>query len=176
VPGVFAAQSIIEMMHACRSYARILVLALLLRPQISNAQNATAGSEASPSAPQSEATPSTIDTTGCLAIPGGEAQLHPLSKVCEFALTYRRSLPDFVCKQTTTNTGPHSTTVLEAEVTFEKGQEHYSKVFTSSKGPKENSSIEFISAGELGSDLVNLFETPTAATFRAPQKLSTPQR
>jgi len=60
---------------------------------------------------------------------------------------------------------------LEAEVTFEKGQEHYSKVFTSSKGPKENSSIEFISAGELGSDLVNLFETPTAATFRVPKEV-----
>ena len=168
MPDVFAAQNVIEMIRACRSYARILVLALLLRPQISNAQNATAGSEA---VPKSETTPSTIDTTGCQAIPGGKAQLRPLSKVCEFALTYRRSLPDFVCKQTTTNTGPHSTTVLEAEVTFEKGQEHYSKVFTSSKGPKENSSIEFISAGELGSDLVNLFETPTAATFRVPKEV-----
>ena len=98
------------MMPARRSYARILVLALILRPQIPNAQNATAGSEGS----QSEATPSTIDTTGCEAIAGGKAQLRPLSKVCEFALTYRRSLPYFVCMQTTTNTGPHSSTVFEA--------------------------------------------------------------
>lgn len=155
------------MRHACRSYSRILLLALILHPQISNAQNATAGSEAN----QSEATPSTIDTTGCEAIPAGKAPLRALAKVCEFALTYRHSLPDFVCKQTTTYTGPHSTTVFEAEVTFEKGQEHYSKVFTSSKGAKENSSIEFISAGELGSDLVNLFETPTAATFLVPKEV-----
>ena len=141
-------------MRACRSYPRVLVLAALLLPQICEAQSTT---------------PPAIDMTRCQAIAAGDAREHPLSKVCEFALTYRRSLPDFVCEQTTTSTGPHSIAVLEAEVTFENGQERYSKVTTSSKGPKANSAasaIDFVSAGEFGSDLVNLFKVPTVATFR----------
>lgn len=108
-------------MRVCRPYLRVLVLAALLLPQICDGQSTT-----SP----------TMDTSRCQAIAAGDAQERPLSKVCEFALTYRRSLPDFVCGQTTTLTGPHSIAVVEAEVTFENGQERYSKVTTSIGAPR----------------------------------------
>jgi hypothetical protein len=123
---------------------------------------------------QSEVGP-TVDTNRCEAIAAGDAQALPLARLCEFALTYRHNLPDFVCRQTTTSSGPHSTSVQNVEVTFEKGQEHYSNVSPSNNGRRTNSSLtvdpsNFQSAGEFGSDLVNLFKMPTEATFRPPKE------
>lgn len=94
-----------------------------------------------------------------------------MTAVCEFALTYLRRLPDFICEQTTTSTGAQSTIILKTQVTFEKGHEHYSIITINGKPPVEHSpatlkALSFISAGELGSNLVDLFTAPIAAEFQ----------
>lgn len=95
--------------------------------------------------------------------------MNSLTAVCEFALTYRLQLPDFVCEQTTTAAGPVWTTVMKAEVTFFKGYEHYSNVTINGK-PESNTrfagAFSFISGGELGSDLVHLFTAPLRTQFK----------
>jgi len=124
----------------CTSYPGILALAALVWPSTCEAQSTTAAApEVSAPAAASEAALPTIDTTHCPAIAAGDPRTSPLSAVCEFALTYRRELPDFICEQTTTTTGPKST-VLKAEVTFEKGHERYSNVTIDGKPPEANSS------------------------------------
>lgn len=120
---------------------------------------------------ESEAALPTIDTSHCPAIAAGDPWISPHSAVCEFALTYRRELPHFICEQTTTTTGPKSTTVLKAEVTFEKGHERYSNVTIDGRPPEANSSASAAwssssPAGELGSDLVDLFKPPIVAEFQ----------
>ncbi len=110
-------------------------------------------------------------TSHCQTIEAGDPRLSSLSALCEFALTYRRQLPDFICEQTTTSTSRGVTTVLKAQVTFEKGHERYSNITIDGKPPKTDSgstlsAIRVITAGELGSDLVDLFEPPIVAEFK----------
>ena len=94
----------------------------------------------------------------------------PLRASCEFALTYRGELPNFICEQTTTSTGSKWITVSKAEVRFEQGHEHYSKVTIDGKPTEPNSlstsAMAFITQGEFGSDLVNLFKPPIVAEFK----------
>jgi hypothetical protein len=147
----------------------MIALAALVWPPICNAQGSTTQSDASP--PASFTAPAAIDTSHCSAIVAGGSQTSPLSAVCEFALKYRRELPDFICEQTTTTTSPTSNTVLKAEVTFEKGHERYSNVTIDGRPPDAYSSasagiVSFLSTGELGSDLVNLFKPPIVAEFQ----------
>jgi hypothetical protein len=158
-----AAQNIAEVTRTYTSFPGILALAALVWSSTCDAQSAPAAAF--------EATPPAIDTSHCLAIAAGGPPTSPISALCEFALTYRRELPDFVCDQTTTTTGPKSTTVLKAEVTFEKGHESYSNVTINGRPPEANTSasastVKFISAGELGSDLVDLFRPPIVAEFQ----------
>lgn len=102
-----------------------------------------------------------------------------LSRVCEFALTYRRELPDFVCEQTTTSSAStgrsviplaaQPITVFKAQVTFEKGREYYSDITVNGKPLDPNSAdrtMNFMSFGELGSNLVDLFTPPVVAQFQ----------
>ena len=156
-------------MRKCTSYPGILVLVALVWSSTCDAQSAP---DAAPevSAPTA-ASETAIDTSHCLAIAAGDPPTSPISALCVFALTYRRELPDFICEQTTTTTGPKSTTVLKAEVTFEKGHERYSNVTIDGRPPAANASasasaVKFISAGELGSDLVDLFRPPIVAEFQ----------
>jgi hypothetical protein len=53
-------------------------------------------------------------------------------------------------------------------VTFEKGHERYSNVTIDGKAPTEDAvrAMKFISTGELGGDLVDLFKAPGAADFK----------
>src|SRR5271165_2611281 len=108
------------------------------------------------------------DTGQCQTLTQSNPGLGPLAHVCEFALSFRRELPDFVCEQTTTTS--HSKSRMDAQVTFEKGREHYSHVTVDGKPVQENSKAEkamaFISTGELGSNLVDLFREPLAPEFR----------
>jgi hypothetical protein len=99
----------------------------------------------------------------------------PLSAVCEFALTYRQELPDFVCEQTNTRRAKvhnrPSITVMKAEVTYQKGHEYFSNVTVNGKPYKDNSfantnPMGFVSVGEFGSDLVDLFNSPIGANFK----------
>jgi hypothetical protein len=120
----------------------------------------------------SETAPPDDDTSHCQAIAAGNPEMTPLVALCQFALTFRRQLPDFVCEQTTSSTGWRATTVMNAEVTFENGHEHYSNVTIDGKPPSVEAAraMKFISEGELGSDLVDLFRAPVAAEFKVGKK------
>jgi hypothetical protein len=149
-----------------RKSCRLVVVVALVWPAICDAQSAT-----TPPAAASESPPPTIDTSDCRAIASGDPHASMLHPVCEFARTYGRDLPDFICEQTTSSTGRWSTKVLKEEVRFEKGQEVYSHLIIDGKPVEANSSslasaIPFKSAGELGSNLVNLFKTPIVAEFQ----------
>jgi hypothetical protein len=93
-----------------------------------------------------------------------------LAGVCDFAQSYNHQLPDYICEQTTTRSESQATTVLKAQVTFEKGHERYSNVTVNGKPvdavSSSDSTIKFISSGELGSNLVNLFNPATVAEFK----------
>jgi hypothetical protein len=109
-------------------------------------------------------------TNHCEQFVASDPQMSPLHGACEFALTYRGELPDFICEQTTTSTGSTWITVSKAEVRFERGREHYYKVTIDGK-PTEWSSLPtspmgFISEGEFGSDLTDLFKPPIVAEFK----------
>src|SRR5271165_6816315 len=93
-----------------------------------------------------------IDTSYCSAIPAGDARLVLVSKLCEFALTYRRELPDFIAQQTTTTHQMSSTNVITAQVTFRRGHEHYSHITINGQHVPSTGrlprNVRFISAGE----------------------------
>ena len=83
-------------------------------------------------------------------------------------MTFRRLLPDFICDQTTKGTGGDTgPTVVNAAVTFEKGHEHYSNMTLNGEPLTAQAArtMELFSTGELGSDLVDLFQAPVAAEF-----------
>lgn len=153
----------------CRAmHCRILALAVFLWPLTGDAQTANEESIVRP-AVASEAAPSIIDTSHCKAVAAGEPNGDLVSAVCEFALTYYRALPDFVCEQTISMiVNPQLTRVLREEVTFRKGLETYSNVTIDGKAPTPAAmrTIGFISAGEFGSDLVDLFMPPVVAEFK----------
>ncbi len=145
---------------------RLLVFAVLGWFQVSGAQNPPLRSPLA-----SQFISSAVDTGHCRDIGAGDPRVRPLSAVCEFALTYLRQLPDFICDQTTTNHGPSATTLLKAQVRFVNGSEQYSHVTingapTDVVSPKMLSVLRFVSSGELGSNLVNLFTPPIVAQFR----------
>jgi len=107
------------------------------------------------------------DTSHCQSLATGDSRMAPLSDVCKFALTYLHELPDFVCEQTTRG----SDTVFKAQVTFEHGHEHYSDITINGKPFRKNSSalvsrMKVFSSGELGTNLVDLFEAPIVAQFQ----------
>ena len=114
-----------------------------------------------------EQTTARPDLSDCQGVGEGDPGRR-LVDLCEFALTFRHQLPDFVCEQTTTTS--HSKATMNAEVTFEKGHEHYSDLTVDGKAVKENWSMrkamDFVSTGELGSNLVDLFRLPRAPEFR----------
>ena len=92
------------------------------------------------------------------------------AKLCEFALSYQRQLPDFIAQQTTTFHGAKSKTILTAQVTYRKGQESYSLLTLDGEPITPNTSIppdvRFTSAGEFGSLLVSLFKVHGAIEFK----------
>jgi hypothetical protein len=114
------------------------------------------------------------DTNHCRPIASGDPRKEPLVDVCEFAVNFLRRLPDFVCDQTTTTEGRMTTTVVKEKVQFVGGHETYSDVTINGQPepPNEYNSYvtlgarKIISAGELGSDLVDLFAPPIAADFQ----------
>jgi len=108
----------------------------------------------------------------CAAISQSDAQLEPLSKLCEFALAYRRSLPNFICEQKTVSRahwlGGPQTMVMEAQVTYRNGVEQYSNVLINGKPGAVNAgpgAFTFQTAGEFGNELVDLFENSGRVQF-----------
>jgi hypothetical protein len=111
-----------------------------------------------------------IDISHCEQFAASDPRMSPLHAACDFALTYRGELPNFICEQTITTTGSKWITVSKAEVRFEQGHEYYSEVTIDGKPVEPNSlaasAMAFISQGEFGSDLVNLFRPPIVAEFK----------
>jgi hypothetical protein len=149
--------------HACFIIGMVLFHALVAHGQAPPPDNVDVGKAAA-----SESSP--IDTSDCQTFSIGDPRANKLSTVCEFARTFRRNLPDFICEQTTTSR-PWPNKVLKEEVKFEKGQEVYSNLIINGKPVGTNSALaasgmHFKSAGELGSDLIDLFKQPIVAEFQ----------
>jgi hypothetical protein len=156
-------------------YCRLLLLLAVSMPIAAVGQTAPAQSDPG----SSEQTPANVINCGTFA--ASDARLDLVSKLCVFALTYRRKLPDFIAEQTTTSHGARSTTVISAQVTFRKGVEHYSNVTIDGKPASADSIthsppefVRFTSSGEFGSLLIDLFAVPGAAEFKF-RKMSTLQ-
>jgi hypothetical protein len=105
----------------------------------------------------------------CGAFAAMDSKLDSVSKLCEFALTYRSKLPDFIAQQTTTSKGPVSTVVLTAQVTYHKGLEQHSQLAINGKplNPKNPVKVDLrlFTNGEFGPLLINLFEVPNTVAF-----------
>jgi len=145
-----------------------LLLGTVLASTATLGQDGAASSEA---ATQAGGAPG--NNANCERYAAGDPSLEPISKLCDFALSYRHRLPDFIVEQRVTSEGMSSKTVITAQVTFEKGLEHYSRVTVdgraapvSSITEKLPSSLGFSSTGEFGPALVDLFQVPDAVHFR----------
>lgn len=95
----------------------------------------------------------------------------PLVKTCEFARTYRRSLPNFICEQSVENSGlpgSEKPVVIHARVKYEDGEDTYSDVEVNGKPAAQGEQITRLSMatqGEFGSQFINLFRDPAVADF-----------
>src|ERR1019366_968524 len=149
---------------------RLLVLQAVLSSVACLAQAASPSQFASPSDPVQAAT-GLMDNSPCQAVTGGNQQLAPLAKLCEFALNYQRELPDFLAEMTTTERRSRLTTIVTAQVTLKQGHESYA-VMTVNGKPVDVGSVNdmpkvpmrFTSSGEFGALLVDLFH-PGEAEF-----------
>jgi hypothetical protein len=116
----------------------------------------------------SNQTPANVIDCGRFA--ASDASLDLISKLCDFALTYRHKLPDFIAQQTTTSHGPRSTVVIGAQVTYRAGLEQYSRITINGKPlpPKGRVPVDLhlFTSGEFGPVLINLFEAPDAVEFK----------
>ena len=126
-----------------------------------------AGQTAAPDAPPREEPGPLIDSSHCRTIMAADPRGTALSALCEFALAYRRQLPDFICGQTTTSHLPRGKIASEAQVRFENGHEHYSHVTVQGESKDGvGTVVGFQSSGELGTTLVDLFMPPVVAEFQ----------
>ena len=145
---------------------QVLFLMAALTPAVCAGQNAAALPLVAPA----QASGTTANVVNCRTIAAGDPSLDLVSKLCEFALTYRHQLPDFIVQQTTTFQGPHSTSVMTEQVTFRKGLENYSHLTIDGKPIPPDTplprNIRFTSAGEFGSNLVDLFAVAGATEFK----------
>lgn len=109
----------------------------------------------------------------CRAIAAGDARLEPVSRLCEFALGYQRSLPNFICEEETVSRatwlgGPAPSTI-RAQVTFQDGVEKHSNVLVNGapdRGIRSGTEAAFRTEGEFGRSLVDLFTPPLQPEFR----------
>jgi hypothetical protein len=116
--------------------------------------------------------PTAANVVNCGTFAASDARLNLISKLCDFALTYRSKLPDFIAQQTTTSEGMSKITIT-AQVTFQKGLESYSHVTIDGRPAPVSSitttlpnDIQFSSTGEFGPALLDLFKIPGAVDFK----------
>lgn len=110
------------------------------------------------------------NVVNCGEFTARDANLDLISKLCQFALTYRDKLPDFIVQQTTTSHGPQSTVVMTAQVTYHKGIEQQSQRMVNGKPMptkgRGNVDLRLTTNGEFGPLLINLFEIPDMVAFK----------
>ena len=110
----------------------------------------------------------------CDTLSTDKPDYQPLTKTCRFALSYRRSLPNFICEQNMENSAwpPSAPPVLiHAIVRYEDGRDSYSDLAVNGKPANEQTidsvqGISMATAGEFGSQLINLFRPPIVAAFK----------
>ncbi len=115
---------------------------------------------------------STAPIGHCQEIGAHNANMLLLSNLCESSQTYLQNLPDFICQETTTEKRDPFETVLNAEVTFVKGEEIHSHVTVNGRPLDDAASAKsnlmgFDSDGEFGLFLANLFKAPIVAIFKS---------
>ena len=158
---------------------RLLVLQAVLSSVACLAQPASPSQFASSPDPVQAAT-GLMDNSPCQAVQGGNQQLAPLAKLCEFALNYQRELPDFLAQTTITENQASSKTVVTAQVALKQGHESYAVMTVNGKPFEADSlnevpkgSMRFTSSGEFGAFLVDLFHPGEAEfQFRRQDKLN----
>lgn len=148
-------------------YCRVLLAAAIAFPSTLGAQTTA---QTNPTSPANDSDVGNL--LGCGRFAASDAKLKLISRLCEFALTYRHQLPDFIVQQTTTSEGM-SKTVIKAQVTFQEGVEQYSNVMIDGHPAPPSaltttlpSSIQFSSTGEFGPALLDLFKVPGATEFK----------
>jgi hypothetical protein len=149
-------------------YCRLLLVMAALTATAALAQTAPTQPDAAKPAPGAAA----ANAVNCASFAASDARLDLISRLCEFALSYRHQLPDFIVQQTTTSEGM-SKTVITAQVTFQGGLEHYSHVTIDGRPAPVSSittsppnEIQFSSTGEFGPALLDLFKVPGATEFK----------
>ena len=124
----------------------------------------------------------------CAAISLRDASLRHLSAVCESVKAMRRTLPNFVCEQTTQRhravsmrrggertSGDAVADVVTATVTFEDWKNRYDDIKIDGV-PVDTDMFDLdglSSMGEFASDLLSIFFAENAAAFRFRQKTKT---
>jgi len=155
------------MQTRCRAvsnqFFRLLLFLLVAIP--------AAHASAQEAAPPSQASDAAYTDLRCHGLGSNDTDGSLLAKLCEFALSYHRLLPDFIAQQTTTSRDARSSTVITAQVVFREGREYYSQLtINGNPVPTDKASlprnVRFTSAGEFGSMLVDLFAVPGTAEFK----------
>jgi hypothetical protein len=128
-----------------------------------------------PSAPQPtiESHGAQLTTSRCAAISTGHAELEPIARLCDFALSYHRSLPNFICKEEMASRpewpGGPPVVVTQADVVYQDGIEQRSNVRTDGKPITPETQPRFMTFqthGEFGNELIDLFTLPDEVTFK----------
>jgi hypothetical protein len=133
----------------------------------------TAAAQMAGTKPDRGVSPTEPAAVDCQAIAADDAKLNLVAKLCAFAVGYQNQLPNFIVQQTTTFESGAATTVMTAEVTFQRGLESYSRVTVNghpapvskiATGPADE--VQFSSTGEFGPALLDLFRVPGATQFK----------
>jgi len=153
-------------------HLRLAVLVLLLGTVLASIPSF--GQEGAPSTEgAAQAGGVAQNVAGCSTYAAGDPSLELVSKLCDFALSYRQRLPDFIVEQKVTSEGTYSKSVITAQITFENGLEHYSRVAIDGRAAPVSritshlpNEIRFSSTGEFGPALLDLFRVPGAIEFK----------
>ncbi len=124
-----------ELYRSCQ----VLLLGAVLSSAACVGQTTPAQSELTVPSTATASGNAVMDTAYCPAISASDSHLALVSKFCEFARTYRHMLPDFIAQQTTSARQGSSTNIVTAQVTFQRGQEHYSHVTINGRAAPSNS-------------------------------------
>jgi hypothetical protein len=153
--------------------ARVLLVLAALFTRAPAAMGQARVPSVPPPQPTIEKHSTEIMTTACATISSHDVQLQPLSRLCEFALSYRRSLPNFICEEETVSRsnwpGGPSPVVTDAQVTYQDGIEKLSNVRTDGvpeTDKAKRNQATFKTYGEFGNELIDLFSPPARVAFR----------
>jgi hypothetical protein len=127
----------------------------------------------------------------CSVFSTGERDLVPLAIVCEAVKMMEKSLPNFVCEQTTQRYFPFSaiyrksearrpddtvSNTVSATVIYENGADRYANVKIGDR-PVEGNKLDLlgpITSGDFGSELLSIFRVENGVTFKLREQVTRP--